>query len=37
VAGLAEILGFEPVAMLWISMAYAYGQAPDIAFRLLRK
>jgi 8-hydroxy-5-deazaflavin:NADPH oxidoreductase len=27
----------EPLALLWISMALAYGQGPDIAFRLLRK
>ena len=28
----------EPLAMLWISMAYAYGgQGPKIAFKLLRK
>jgi 8-hydroxy-5-deazaflavin:NADPH oxidoreductase len=27
----------EPLAMLWISMAYAYGRGPNIAFRLLRK
>jgi hypothetical protein len=25
------------LALLWISMALAYGQGPDIAFRLLRK
>jgi len=25
----------EPLAMLWISMAYAYGHGTDIAFRLL--
>lgn len=27
----------EPLAMLWISMAYAYGHGPDIAFKLLRR
>jgi len=27
----------EPLALLWISMALAYGQGPDIAFRLVRK
>ncbi len=27
----------EPLAMLWISMAYAFGQGPNIAFRLLRR
>jgi predicted dinucleotide-binding enzyme len=26
----------EPLAMLWISMAYAYGKGPDMGFRLLR-
>jgi 8-hydroxy-5-deazaflavin:NADPH oxidoreductase len=27
----------EPLAMLWISLAYAYGHGPDIAFKLLRR
>ena len=27
----------EPLAMLWISMAYAFGHGPDIAFKLLRR
>ena len=27
----------EPLAMLWISMAYAYGHGANIAFRLLRR
>jgi 8-hydroxy-5-deazaflavin:NADPH oxidoreductase len=27
----------EPLAMLWISMAYAHDQGPNIAFRLLHK
>lgn len=27
----------EPLAMLWISMAYAYGHGLDIAFKLLRR
>ena len=27
----------EPLAMLWISMAYAYGHGVNIAFRLLRR
>lgn len=27
----------EPLAMLWISMAYSYGQGPDFAFKLLRR
>jgi len=27
----------EPLAMLWISMAYAYGAGPNIGFALLRK
>ncbi len=27
----------EPLAMLWISLAYARGLGPDIAFRLMRR
>jgi hypothetical protein len=27
----------EPLAMLWISMAYAHGHGPGIAFKLLRR
>jgi len=27
----------EPLAMLWISLAYAQGLGPDIAFRLLKR
>ncbi len=27
----------EPLALLWISLAYAYGQGPDIAFKLLQR
>lgn len=27
----------EPLALLWISMAYAYGAGPNIGFALLRK
>jgi len=27
----------EPLAMLWISLAYAYGAGPNIGFALLRK
>jgi hypothetical protein len=27
----------EPLAMLWISMAYAYGNGPNIGFRLVRR
>jgi NADPH-dependent F420 reductase len=27
----------EPLAMLWISLAYASGHGPDIAFKLLRR
>jgi 8-hydroxy-5-deazaflavin:NADPH oxidoreductase len=27
----------EPFALLWISMALAYGQGPEIAFKLLRR
>src|SRR5262249_48773928 len=26
----------EPLALLWISLAYAHGQGPDIAFKLRR-
>jgi predicted dinucleotide-binding enzyme len=27
----------EPLAMLWISMAYGFGRGPNIAFKLLRR
>jgi 8-hydroxy-5-deazaflavin:NADPH oxidoreductase len=27
----------EPLAMLWVSMAYAYGAGPNIGFALLPK
>jgi predicted dinucleotide-binding enzyme len=27
----------EPLAMLWIALAYLEGQGPNIAFSLLRK
>jgi predicted dinucleotide-binding enzyme len=42
VAGLVEALGFDavdcdPLAMLRISMAYAYGRGQGIAFELLRE
>jgi 8-hydroxy-5-deazaflavin:NADPH oxidoreductase len=34
---LASARLLEPLAMLWISLAYAWGQGTDIAFRLLRR
>ncbi len=34
---LAQARLLEPLAMLWISLAYAQGQGTDIAFKLLRK
>ncbi|HEY7677450.1 MAG TPA: NADPH-dependent F420 reductase [Candidatus Methylomirabilis sp.] len=34
---LAQARLLEPLAMLWISMAYAYGHGPGIAFKLLRR
>ncbi|HEY7677782.1 MAG TPA: NAD(P)-binding domain-containing protein [Candidatus Methylomirabilis sp.] len=34
---LAQARLLEPLAMLWISMAYAFGHGPNIAFRLLRR
>lgn len=34
---LAQARLLEPLAMLWISMAYAYGHGADIAFKLLRR
>ncbi len=37
VGPLAQARLLEPLAMLWISMAYAYGHGPDIAFKLLRR
>lgn len=37
VGPLSQARLLEPMAMLWISMAYAYGHGPDIAFHLLRK
>jgi 8-hydroxy-5-deazaflavin:NADPH oxidoreductase len=37
VGPLAQACLLEPLAMLWISMAYAYGHGPDIAFKLLRR
>ena len=27
----------EPLAMLWISLAYGLGNGPNIAFRLMRR
>jgi 8-hydroxy-5-deazaflavin:NADPH oxidoreductase len=37
VGPLAQARLLEPLAMLWISMACAYGHGPDIAFKLLRR
>lgn len=34
---LAQARLLEPLAMLWISMAYAHGHGPNIAFKLLRR
>ena len=34
---LASARLLEPLALLWISLAYAWGQSTDIAFRLLRR
>ena len=34
---LAQARLLEPLAMLWISTAYAHGHGPDIAFKLLRR
>ncbi len=34
---LAQARLLEPLAMLWVTMAYAYGHGPDIAFKLLRR
>ena len=34
---LAQARLLEPLGMLWISMALAFGQGPDIAFKLLRR
>lgn len=34
---LASARLLEPLAMLWISLAYAWGQGTEIAFRLLRR
>jgi 8-hydroxy-5-deazaflavin:NADPH oxidoreductase len=34
---LAQARLLEPLAMLWISLAYARGLGPDIAFRLMRR
>jgi 8-hydroxy-5-deazaflavin:NADPH oxidoreductase len=27
----------EPLAMLWISMAYQFGQGPNFGFRVVRR
>ncbi len=34
---LAQARHLEPLAMLWITMAYAHGHGPNIAFKLLRR
>lgn len=34
---LASARLLEPLALLWISLAYAWGQGTDIAFRLMRR
>jgi predicted dinucleotide-binding enzyme len=34
---LASARLLEPLAMLWISLAYAWGQGTDVAFRLMRR
>ena len=34
---LAQARLLEPLAMFWISMAYAHGHGPNIAFKLLRR
>jgi 8-hydroxy-5-deazaflavin:NADPH oxidoreductase len=35
--GLTQSRYLEPVAMLWISMAYRYGQGPNFGFRVVRR
>jgi len=37
VGSLTEARLLEPLAMLWIKVAYAYGQGRDVAFALLRR
>jgi hypothetical protein len=34
--GLTQARYLEPLAMLWISMAYRYGNGPDFGFRVVR-
>ncbi len=34
---LAQARYLEPLAMLWITMAYGHGHGPNIAFKLLRR
>jgi 8-hydroxy-5-deazaflavin:NADPH oxidoreductase len=36
VGPLAQAHLLAPLAMLWVSVAYAYGHGPNIAFKLLR-
>jgi 8-hydroxy-5-deazaflavin:NADPH oxidoreductase len=35
--GLTRARYLEPLAMLWISMAYRYGNGPDFGFRVVRR
>ncbi len=37
VGPLSQARLLEPLAMLWISMAFAYGHGPNIAFKLLHR
>ena len=37
VGGLAAARYLEPLAMLWIHLAYAQGHGPNIAFKLMRR
>ncbi len=35
--GLTQARYLEPLAMLWVSMAYRYGNGPDFGFRVVRR
>jgi 8-hydroxy-5-deazaflavin:NADPH oxidoreductase len=35
--GLTQARYLEPLAMLWITMAYRYGNGPDFGFRVVRR
>ncbi len=35
--GLTQARYLEPLAMLWISMAYRYGNGPNFGFRVVRR